>query len=158
MARQQPIELFMPPNMLKAKVGGGGFDAAALTRAEAAMDQLKGEFTAWAGDDVKALATALKTFNASGDDAARAALTRAAHDIRGQAATFGYPMMARMAVSLVRLLAEARVLPAGLAAGLAQAHVAAIQVILREKITDAANPTALALCTELEKRVGEALT
>ena len=24
MARQQPIELFMPPNMLKAKVGGGG--------------------------------------------------------------------------------------------------------------------------------------
>ncbi len=23
MAREQPIELFMPPNMLKAKVGGG---------------------------------------------------------------------------------------------------------------------------------------
>ncbi len=23
MARKQPIELFMPPNMLKAKVGGG---------------------------------------------------------------------------------------------------------------------------------------
>ena len=32
MARQQPIELFMPPNMLKAKVGGGlgGIDMAAM--------------------------------------------------------------------------------------------------------------------------------
>jgi len=30
--RQQPIELFMPPNMLKAKVGGGlgGIDMAAM--------------------------------------------------------------------------------------------------------------------------------
>jgi len=43
MARQQPIELFMPPNMLKAKVGGTfvGIDMAAVNRAEAAMDALK---------------------------------------------------------------------------------------------------------------------
>ena len=36
MAREQPIELFMPPNMLKAKVGGGtfsGLDMAAIKRA-----------------------------------------------------------------------------------------------------------------------------
>ena len=35
MARKQPIELFMPPNMLKAKVGGGlgGPDMAAIQRA-----------------------------------------------------------------------------------------------------------------------------
>ena len=42
MAREQPIELFMPPNMLKAKVGGGGFsglDMAAIKRAEAAMEE-----------------------------------------------------------------------------------------------------------------------
>ncbi len=33
--RQQPIELFMPPNMLKAKVGGGlgGVDMGAMKRA-----------------------------------------------------------------------------------------------------------------------------
>ena len=35
MSRQQPIELFMPPNMLKAKVGGSfvGLDMAAINRA-----------------------------------------------------------------------------------------------------------------------------
>jgi hypothetical protein len=49
MARKQPIELFMPPNMLKAKVGGGkgGLDLAAMERAEAAMEELKSEFSDW---------------------------------------------------------------------------------------------------------------
>ena len=50
MAREQPIELFMPPNMLKAKVGGlfSGIDMAAIKRAETAMETLKSEFTGWA--------------------------------------------------------------------------------------------------------------
>jgi hypothetical protein len=49
MTREQPLELFMPPNMLKAKVGHGGIsdlDAAAIQRAEAAMEEIKGEFAA----------------------------------------------------------------------------------------------------------------
>ncbi len=39
----------MPPNMLKAKVGGGtgGPDMAAIKRAEAAMDDLECEFGDW---------------------------------------------------------------------------------------------------------------
>ena len=43
MKREEPIELFMPPNMLKAKMGSGhgGVDMAALKRAEAAMEELK---------------------------------------------------------------------------------------------------------------------
>ena len=55
MAREQPIELFMPPNMLKAKVGGGtfsGLDMAAMKRAEAAMEGIKSEFSAWAASDL----------------------------------------------------------------------------------------------------------
>ena len=60
MKRQQPIELFMPPNMLKAKVGGGlgGVDMAAMKRAEAAMETLKSEFADWIADDVKTLMAA----------------------------------------------------------------------------------------------------
>ena len=51
MPKDHPIELFMPPNMLKAKVGGGNFsglDMAAINRGEAAMDGIKSEFSAWA--------------------------------------------------------------------------------------------------------------
>ena len=40
------------------------------------------------------------------DAAARAALLRAAHDIKGQAATFNYPLIARVAGSLSRLIGE----------------------------------------------------
>ena len=64
MARKQPIELFMPPNILKAKVGGGlgGPDMAAIKRAEAAMEALKTEFAAWAMDDVRKLVAAREAF------------------------------------------------------------------------------------------------
>ncbi len=50
----------MPPNMLKAKVGGNfsGVDMAAIKRAEAAMEALKGEFADWAQDDVRRLVAA----------------------------------------------------------------------------------------------------
>ena len=75
MARQQPIELFMPPNMLKAKVGGGfsGMDMAAIKRAEAAMEGIKGQFAGWAADDVEKLILARARFAKTPDAASRAA-------------------------------------------------------------------------------------
>ena len=40
MSKQQ-VEIFMPPNRLKAKVGGeGGLDLSAVKRAEAAIEEL----------------------------------------------------------------------------------------------------------------------
>ena len=67
MARKQPIELFMPPNMLKAKVGGGlgGLDMAAIKRAEEAMEGLKSEFSDWIALDVKKLMAARADYSAS---------------------------------------------------------------------------------------------
>ena len=108
MARQQPIELFMPPNMLKAKVGGGlgGIDMAAMKRAEAAMETLKSEFGDWIADDVKALTEARARYAQTPDAHARGALMRAAHDIKGQAPTFNYPLIARVAASLSRMIGE----------------------------------------------------
>jgi hypothetical protein len=156
MARQQPIELFMPPNMLKAKAGHGGFDNTALKRAEAAMENLKGEFLSWAGEDVKALVAAREAFARTGDPAAREALTRRAHDMKGQAATFDFPLMGRVAASLSRLLGETRA-DQPLPPGLVDAHVAAIQVIYREKISAPDNALALTLCAELDARVKQAL-
>jgi chemotaxis protein histidine kinase CheA len=159
MKRQQPIELFMPPNMLKAKAGGGlgGLDMAAMKRAEAAMDTLKTEFGDWMAQDVARLAAARKRHAATPDAATRAALMRVAHDIKGQAATYDFPLIARVAASLARLAGE---LPqdAALPAALVDAHVNAIQVIQRQNLKDASDKTALVLCAELDARVKEALT
>ena len=156
MARQQPIELFMPPNMLKAKAGGGlgGMDMSAMKRAEQAMDVLKEEFVGMIADDVKTLADARTRYAKTPDDASRAALMRAAHDIKGNAPTFNYPLIARVAGSLSRLLGE---LPAGkaLPPGLVDAHVNAVQVIHRQNIQTTDDKLAQALCAELDARVEE---
>ena len=117
----------------------------------------KSEFSGWIADDVeetdrmRAPATARHRMTHS-----RHALLRAAHDIKGQAPTFNYPLIARVAGSLSRLIGE---LPAGAAipVALVDAHVNAIQVIHKLAMQDTNDKTAQALCAELDARVDEVL-
>ena len=83
--RQQPIELFMPPNMLKAKVGGGlgGIDMAAMKRADGALDTLKSHFADWIASDVKTLMEARARYAKTPDAPARS--TRCANCWRNPA-------------------------------------------------------------------------
>ena len=160
MAKQQPIELFMPPNMLKAKVGGtanGGLDMAAIKRAEAAMEELKSEFIDWVAKDVEQLGTAHDRFVLERNDAARDGLFRASHDIKGQASTFDFPLIARAASSLCKLIEETNTV-AKLPMSLVDAHVAAIRVIFREKKNGNSDNTAQLLVNELDARVNETLS
>jgi HPt (histidine-containing phosphotransfer) domain-containing protein len=157
MARKQPIELFMPPNTLKAKVGRGSLDmAAAIRRAETAVQELKGEFRGWAAEDMQRLTAARDQYAKKPNAAARAGLIRAAHDLRGQAASFELPLIARIAASLSRLLNETQA-DTDLPPGLVDAHVDAVQVIFRQNISDEKNDVARLLCAELDARVSEAL-
>jgi chemotaxis protein histidine kinase CheA len=156
MPKEQPIELFMPPNMLKAKVGGsiGGLDVAAIKRAEAAMETLKAEFTDWISDDVNRLSRSRDRFAKLRDAETRDDLFRAAHDIKGQAATFEFPLVARIASSLCKLI-DATQAPDALPLVLVDAHVTTIRIIFRDKIKDASNRMAVELVEELEARVAE---
>ena len=156
MSKQQPIELFMPPNMLKAKVGGtfAGIDTAAIMRAEAAMEDLKSEFGDWCVQDVNRLSECRDRFAANRDAATRKDLQRASLDIKGQAATFEFPMVARVAGSLCKLV-QAIPEPEKIPLLLVDAHVTAIRIIFRDNIGDTSNLMALELLKELEARVTE---
>ena len=156
MGKEQPIEIFMPPNMLKAKVGSraGGIDMAAVKRAEKALDNLKSEFSDWIRADVAALGETYEAFKESGTKDARDALYRAAHDLRGQALTFEFPLVARVAYSLCKLL-DAEDIQVPLV--LIDAHVSAIRVIVRQNIKDADDTVANPLASELDARVSEFL-
>jgi chemotaxis protein histidine kinase CheA len=158
MANRQPIEIFMPPNMLKAKVGSvvGGIDMAAVKRAESAMDGLKSEFTDWLASDVTRLAECRDKLAKSPNAATRADLFRAAHDLKGQAATYEYPMIARIASSLTKLI-ESTDASRDVSLGLIDAHVAAIRVVFRDKIQSTTDMIAKTLTEELEARVTETL-
>ena len=156
MARH-PIELFMPPNILKAKVGGfGGLDMGAIRRAEKAVQALKSEFRGWAAEDLKNLVDARGRFARGATAQTHAGLARAAHDLSCQAASFDFPLLARIAASLSRLL-DSLPISAMLPPGLVDAHVDAAQLIFRENIAHEGSEIARILSTELDARVTEAL-
>jgi chemotaxis protein histidine kinase CheA len=155
MSKKLPIELFMPPNMLKAKAGGSfaGIDMAAMQRAEKAMETLKEEFTDWIGADVEKLVKARDTFAALANTESREDLFRAGHDLKGQGLTFGFPFVARVASSLCKLLQIEKT--DAIPLRLVDAHVTAIRVIMRDGIKGTQDRTASVLCEELEARVTE---
>ena len=158
MSKEQSNELFMPPNMLKAKVGGtiAGLDIAAVQRAEKAMETLKVEFSDWIAKDISRLGEVYSAFVANMNAVRAGDLFRASHDLKGQAATFEYPLIARVASSLSKLIDEMGS-PDKIPLTLVQAHVEAIHVIHRDKIKDISDLTALTLVEELEKNVIKAL-
>jgi len=158
MAKELPIEIFMPPNMLKAKVGGTtkGLDPLLIRKAETAMEELKAEFTDWIASDVANLVEARDRFAALRDDDSRGALFRASHDLKGGAQTYEFPLIARIAASLCKLIdsiAAADDIPLPLVDG----HVDGIRALHRDAVRDAQNRVALTLAEELEARTVEAL-
>jgi HPt (histidine-containing phosphotransfer) domain-containing protein len=104
-----------------------------VARAEKALAGLSGEFKNWMGIESDRLSAAYEAVRKDGfTDATCEELFRAAHDIKGDAATFGYPSAAAAAESLCRIIEHAPNLdqvPAELIAH----HINAIQAIVRER-------------------------
>src|SRR6266852_2034818 len=94
-----------------------------VARAEKALARLSGEFKNWMEAETDRLTAA---------NATRGELFRAAHDIKGDAATFGFPSAGVAAESLCRIIEHAPDLdevPSNLIAH----HINAIQAIVRER-------------------------
>lgn len=126
-------EVIMPPNKLKKAVvhlrPGTHIDFDPVERAETALAELASEFATWMDLECTRLDEARMAVRARGIDAGtRDTLFRAAHDIKGQAATFGFPLVAPVAGSLCRLL-EHTPDTAHIPADLIDQHVDAIRAI-----------------------------
>jgi HPt (histidine-containing phosphotransfer) domain-containing protein len=101
-------------------------------RAEQALAGLAGEFKDWMATEVARLADAYAAVQSDGfNKDRRGELFRAAHDIKGDAATFGYPSAAVIAESLCRLIEHAPDLEK-VPAELFSHHINAIQAIVSE--------------------------
>src|SRR5437763_3175746 len=102
-------EVIVPPNKLKKAVEklkpGEKIDFDPVARAEAALAELAADFSVWMDQECARLDAARNAVKASGiTPGNREVLFRAAHDIKGQAATFGFPQVAPVADSLCRLI------------------------------------------------------
>src|SRR6202045_5389865 len=104
-----------------------------IARAEKALAGLSGEFKNWMSIEADRLSAAHAAILRDGfTDFTREELFRAAHDIKGDAATFGYPSASAAAESLCRVIEHAPDLdevPSDLIAH----HINAIQAIVRER-------------------------
>ncbi|KIU43391.1 MULTISPECIES: Hpt domain-containing protein [Bradyrhizobium] len=102
-------------------------------RAEKALAGLSGEFKEWMTIEADRLSAAHATVLREGfNNKTREELFRAAHDIKGDAATFGYPSAAAAAESLCRIIEHAPDL-AAVPAQLIAHHINAVQAIVRNR-------------------------
>ena len=137
-------EVITPPHALrKAVAPAAAGDDDPIARAEAALVELSTEFSSWMQVECERLETARQDILRLGFvEKTHDALFRAAHDIKGEAATFGYPEVAGVAESLCRLLEHTPEL-ASIPTKLVVQHVDAVRAIIREHarpdVTDAAS-------------------
>jgi HPt (histidine-containing phosphotransfer) domain-containing protein len=104
-----------------------------VERAEKALAGLSGEFKNWMTIEADRLSVAHAAVLRNGfTDTNCEELFRAAHDIKGDAATFGYPSAGAAAESLCRIIEHAPEL-AEVPANLITHHINAIQAIVRER-------------------------
>ncbi len=154
-------EVIRPPNKLSraVKMTGGefGIDDDVIARAEAALSELSGEFAGWMKAECDRLDSARVRVRQLGlEGKTREELFRAAHDIKGQAATFGYPLAADAAESLCRLL-EHTPETTRLPLALIDQHVDGVRAIIRENVRENGHAVAKALAQSLRKVADEFL-
>ena len=151
-------EVIVPPNKLrKAVVKHRAHDVDPIGRAEQALADLSGEFAQWMEMECRRLHAARNQARNSGlSSKSCEELFRAAHDIKGQAATLGFPLIAPVAESLCRLL-EHTPEPSRIPLTLIDQHVDGIRAIAHKNTQGDAETTAIRLAYRLRQVTDEFL-
>jgi chemotaxis protein histidine kinase CheA len=147
-------EVITPPNKLRHAIStvpdAKGVDDP-VARAEQALAQLSSEFSGWMDTECERLDQARLQVKAKGfNTATHEALFHAAHDIKGEAATFGFPWIASLADSLGRLIEHTPDMNR-IPFTLVDQHVDAVRAIVRES----ARPDIAGLADALTRRLRE---
>ena len=126
-------EVITPPHELrKAAAPAADGDDDPVARAEAALVQLSSEFAGWMHAECERLEAARQVVRRTGfTKKTHDELFRAAHDIKGEATTFGYPAVAAVAESLCRLIEHTPEMTR-IPLALIDRHVDAVRAIVRE--------------------------
>ena len=129
------VKVERPPNKIAGKVGktGGKTLKQAVAEAEQAIERLSGEYGQYLAEDMAALEKYMAALKADPCEATFKDLFRLVHNMRGQAATFGFPLITEVGRSLCLYLLETED-KSDLHMALIEQHVNALRVIYREEI------------------------
>lgn len=153
-------EVIKPENKLRKAVSDTPFvpgEDDPVARAEAALAELSGEFGSMMDEECDRLDKERRAVLKHGfTKATTEKLFHAAHDIKGQAATFGYPAVASAADSLCRLI-EYTPDTTRIPMRLVDQHVDAVRAIYREYTRSDAQDLAAILSSRLREVTDEFL-
>jgi HPt (histidine-containing phosphotransfer) domain-containing protein len=128
-----------------------------VARAEKALAELSSEFGSWMDSECARLDKARNAVSQNGvSKATKEALFHAAHDIKGEVATFGFPAVAGAADSLCRLI-EYTPDQVRIPMKLVDQHVDAVRAIYREYSRSDAKELAAKLTSRLREVTDEFL-
>lgn len=137
-------------NSLKNKISVTGVDDTsdieAIARAEKALAELSVEFDDWLIEEVTRLLAARDAVKSGADSYDE--LYRAAHDLKGEGATLGYPVVSELSVLLCKLM-DAAEDKSAIPLTLIDNHVDAIHIVMRDKIKDTGQDTVRAVIDRL---------
>jgi hypothetical protein len=146
-----PRDLGLRTHNLKKPV----FDAAAVTRADEALESMGDEMQAWLNADVERLQAArVRADTAQWNLLVQEDVHGIAHDLKGLGSTYGSVLATQIAASLCRLIET----DAGKALvqrdpSLARAHIDALRASVRDGISSSEHPMGRAVLQALETRV-----
>jgi HPt (histidine-containing phosphotransfer) domain-containing protein len=153
-------EVITPENKLRKAVSDEPFlpgEEDPVMRAEKALAALSSEFEPWMESECVRLDTArLAIIKGGFTKSSKEALFHAAHDIKGEAATFGFPLIAAAANSLCRLI-EYTPDVTRIPVKLMDQHVDAVRAIFREYARSDAEELAAMLTGKLREVTDEFL-
>lgn len=150
-------ETITPPNTLQKKVRKlTGRDASfdPVQKAEQAVERLSVNFADWMDEEVQRLMKIWEANKEAGfSDEARGSLYRAAHDMRGQASTLGFPSVGKIAGVFCDIMDAkgAHDIPDSFL----EKYITAIRAIARETKAGEDNTIAITLADELSKAGAE---
>jgi len=129
-----------------------------IARAEEALAQISGEFDTWMDDECERLDAARRKVRDLGlNRTTKEELFLSAHDVKGDAGTFGYPAVAPAADSLCRLLEHSPDITR-IPQTIIDQHVDAVRAIVREYSRPDIMMIARALTSKLRQVTDEFLT
>jgi HPt (histidine-containing phosphotransfer) domain-containing protein len=144
-------EVITPPHELRKVLAAGDPIDDPVARAEAALAELSSEFAGWMEAECDRLEAARQDVKHDGfTRKSHDTLFRAAHDIKGEAGTFGFPAVAGVAESLCRLIEHTPDMQR-IPLSLIDQHVDAIRAVVREY----ARPDLLDAAAMLTRRLRE---
>jgi chemotaxis protein histidine kinase CheA len=146
---ERPTEIIHVPNKLSAKLKGRlAIDPAKLEKAQAIVASLAADYLPRLAEEARQISARWK--EGAQDDAALHQLHKAAHDIKGQGTTFGYPLATEVAAALCRLF-KPEILAQPMARNVIEAHIAALVAIAAEQLAGDGGPVGKVLVEGLRQ-------